>query len=68
MAEFYVTAGSTVLATPGTSYFNNDSSPQDAIYAAVRSQAGAAVDSQVTISAFGQVTIESIAGGTFGSG
>jgi len=33
LAEFYVTAGSTLIATPGTSYFNNDTSVTEAIYA-----------------------------------
>tara|TARA_Y100001973_G_C5196194_1_gene334418 strand:+ start:53 stop:1669 length:1617 start_codon:yes stop_codon:yes gene_type:complete len=53
LAEFYVTAGSTLIATPGASYFNNDTSITEAIYAAVRSQAGANVNSQVTITAYG---------------
>ncbi len=52
LAEFYVTAGSTVLATPGTTYFNNDTTKANAIYAAVRDQAGAAVNSQVTLECF----------------
>ncbi len=53
LAEFYVTATGTVLATPGTTYFNNDTSVTEAIYAAVRDQAGANVDSAVTITAYG---------------
>lgn len=52
LAEFYVTAGGTVLATPGTTYFNNDTTKANAIYAAVRDQAGAAVNSQVTLECF----------------
>ena len=68
LAEFYVTAGSTVLATPGTAYFNNDTSVTEALYAAVRSQAGANVDSEVTIVAYGQQVITTVTGGTFGSG
>ena len=68
LAEFYVTAGTTVLATPGTTYFNNDTSVTEAIYAAVRDQAGADVNSEVTIVAYGNQTIDSVSGGTFGSG
>jgi hypothetical protein len=68
LAEFYITAGTTVLTTPGTTYFNNDTSVTEAIYAAVRDQAGADVNSQVTIVAYGNQTIDSVSGGTFGSG
>lgn len=68
LAEFYITAGTTVLATPGTTYFNNDTSVTEAIYAAVRDQTGADVDSAVTIVAYGNQTITSVSGGTFGSG
>lgn len=53
LAEFYITAGSTVLATPGTTYFNNDTSVTEALYVAVRDQAGASVDSLVTVVAYG---------------
>lgn len=53
MAEFYVTAGATVLATPAIPYFNNDTTSQEAIYLAVRDQAGSNVDSEITISAYG---------------
>ena len=52
LAEFYVTAGNTILATPGTTYFNNDTTKTNAIYAAVRDQAGANVDSQVTLECY----------------
>ncbi len=68
LAEFYITAAGTVLATPGTTYFNNDASVTEAIYAAVRDQAGANVNSAVTITAYGNQTITSVSGGTFGSG
>lgn len=68
LAEFYITAGATVLATPGTTYFNNDTTLTEAIYAAVRTQAGAAVVSDVTISAYGLAAITTVSGGTFGSG
>lgn len=68
LAEFYITAGTTVLATPGTTYLNNDTSLTEAIYAAVRTQAGVAVVSDVTISAYGLAAITAVSGGTFGSG
>jgi hypothetical protein len=68
LAEFYITAAGTVLATPGTTYFNNDASVTEAVYAAVRDQTGADVDSQVTVTAYGNQTIASVSGGTFGSG
>jgi len=61
LAEFYITAGTTVLATPGTTYFNNDTSVTEAIYAAVRDQAGADVNSEVTIVAYGNQTTTSAA-------
>jgi len=51
--EAYVTAGGTVLATPGTIYLNSDSTPTEAIYAAVRDQSGVAVDAEVTINGYG---------------
>ena len=68
LAEFYITAGTTVLATPGTTYLNNDTTLTEAIYAAVRTQAGAAVVAGVTISAYGLAAITAVSGGTFGSG
>ena len=68
LAEFYITAAGTSLATPGTTYFNNDTSVTEAIYTAVRDQTGASVDSVVTVTAYGNQTIVSISGGTFGSG
>ncbi len=61
LAEFYITAGTTILATPGTTYFNNDTSVTEAIYAAVRDQAGADVNSEVAVVAYGNQTITSAA-------
>jgi hypothetical protein len=52
LAEFYVPAGTTVLATPGTTYFNNDTTKINAIYAAVRSNVGASVNSAVTLECY----------------
>jgi len=66
--EAYVTAGGTVVATPGTTYLNNDSTLTEAIYVAVRDQNGAAVDAEVTFSAYGLAAITAVSGGTFGSG
>lgn len=66
--EAYVTAGGTVIATPGTTYLNNDATLTEAVYAAVRDQAGSAVDAGVTISAYGLAAITAVNGGTFGSG
>lgn len=68
LAEFYITAGNTVLATPGTSYFNNDTSSTEAVYAAVRDQSSVDVNSAVDIVAYGNQAITSVSGGTFGSG
>lgn len=68
MAEFYITAGTTILATPGTGYFNNDTNPTDAVYLAVRDQAGAAVNSLVTVTAYAETSYTGVSGGTFGSG
>jgi hypothetical protein len=66
--EAYVTAGGTVVATPGTTYMNNDVTLTEAVYAAVRDQAGVAVNASVTFSAYGLAAITSVVGGTFGSG
>lgn len=66
--EAYVTAGGTIVATPGTTYLNNDATLTEAVYAAVRDQAGTAVDASVTFSAYGLAAITAVNGGTFGSG
>lgn len=66
--EAYVTAGGTVVATPGTTYLNNDSTLTEAVYIAVRDQNGVAVDAEVTFSAYGLAAITAVSGGTFGSG
>jgi hypothetical protein len=68
LAEVYVVAGEAVLFTPAVSYFNNDETPQDALYLAVRDQSGAALNASITVSAFAQGTFGGISGGTFGSG
>jgi len=68
LAEFTLTGGVEQMASPGTSYFNADSNPVTAIYAAVRTTAGVAVDTTLTISAYGMSGVDTIRGGTFGSG
>lgn len=68
LAEFTLTAGTEQMASPGTSYFNADSTPATAIYAAVRTTAGVAVSTTLTISAYGMSGVDVIRGGTFGSG
>lgn len=52
LAEFFVAAGTTVKASPGTFYFNNDTVATEALYAAVRDQAGSNVAASVTIKAY----------------
>jgi len=66
--EAYITAGGTVVATPGTTYMNSDAALTEAVYAAVRDQSGAAVNAAVTINAYGLAAITAVSGGTFGSG
>lgn len=67
-ADVFVSAGATVLMTPGMGYFNNDTTYTETIYTAVRDTSGVAANATVTVRAFGQGTISSISGGTFGSG
>jgi hypothetical protein len=67
-AEFYVEAGQTALATPGTTYFNNDTAMTEAMYVAVRDSGGNDLSCDVTIVAYGNQVITAISGGTFGSG
>lgn len=64
LAEFLVPAAGTVLASPGTYYYNNDTTASDAIYAAVRTQGGANADAQVTLKAYKQTNAASGVGGT----
>lgn len=68
LAEFYVLAGTTVLASPGTTYFNGDIVSAEAIYVAVRDQSGGSENATVTIDAYGDQVITAVSGGTFGSG
>lgn len=67
-ADIFVAAGTTVLMTPALGYFNNDTVYTETIYAAVRDTGGVAANATVTVRAYGQGTIESLTGGTFGSG
>ena len=66
--EAYVTAGGTVVATPGTTYLNNDTTLTEAVYVAVRDKEGVAVDADVTFNTYGLAAITKVGGGTFGSG
>jgi len=66
--EYSLTAGSTVLTTPRAMYFNNDTSPTDAMYFAVRDQAGNPVVSTLTLTVYAETSYTGISGGTFGSG
>lgn len=52
LAEVYVTSSSPLLFTPGTTFFNNDTVKADALYLAVRDQAGAAVNATLTVEAY----------------
>lgn len=64
LAEFFIGAAGTVQASPGTYYYNNDSTASDAIYAAVRTAGGASVNAQVTIKAYKQTNAAAGVGGT----
>jgi hypothetical protein len=69
LAEFYIgTPGSTVLATPGTVYWNDDTEPTDAIYFAVRDTGSNNVISDVTVVAYAETSFSGVSGGTYGSG
>ena len=67
-AEFYITAGSTILATPAPSYFNNDTSPDDIMYLATRDIGGNNVNPLVTVTAYAETNYTGVSGGVFGSG
>ena len=64
LAEFLIPAAGTVIASPGTYYFNNDTAATDAIYAAVRTTAGANADAQITLKAYKQTAPALGIGGT----
>ena len=66
--EVYLTAGQEVTLSPGMSYFNNDDTAAEVLYVAVRTNAGAATTSVVDVEVFGEVTLNGVNGGTFGSG
>ncbi len=67
LAEYTLQAGVEQLASPGTSYFNADSSPLGAIYAAVRTVSGDPVETELTVKAYGLSGVETVRGGKFGS-
>lgn len=68
LAEAFVTAGTSVLFTPGTNFFNADATPTSAIYIAARTKSGANVNTTITLRGYGQSSYDGISGGTFGSG
>ena len=66
--EAFVSAGDTVIASPGTAYMNSEEEPSETLYVAVRDISGSAVDAEVTFSAYGMAAITAVTGGSFGSG
>ena len=69
LAEFNITTpGATVLATPGTTYWNDDTEPTNTIYFAVRDTSGNNVISDITVVAYAETSFSGVSGGTFGSG
>jgi len=54
--EAYLPAGGSVTVSPAAGYFNGDSPPAEAIYAAVRDQSKTAVNAAVVIEAYATVT------------
>jgi len=68
LAEMYLSTGSTVLATPGTQYFNGEAVPVSALYVAARNQSGTAMTTSITVQAYADNPITAVSGGTYGSG
>ena len=64
LAEVYVTTSGSELFTPGTTYFNNDTTQTNALYLAVRDQAGAAVNATLTISAYVMASVDIVESNT----
>ena len=61
-------ANQTVRITPGAVYYNNDTLPDQTLYARVTNQSSASADLLVTVRAYTQISTDSIDGGSFGSG
>jgi len=70
LSEFYLSAGSTVLATPGTTLFNNDTPATNFCYALCRNTFGSPVVATVSLTVYtvGTDAYDGVDGGTFGSG
>ena len=70
LAEYVLTASTTVLTTPSTNYFNSEPVVSESIYVLVRDpDTGAALNNvDLTVKAFAVSGYNAISGGTFGSG
>ncbi len=55
LAEFYIQAGDTILATPGTVYFNDDTEPTELLHAIARDTDGVPVNATITTAAYAHV-------------
>ena len=56
LAEFYVAAGAPLLVTPATFYFNDESTPQEALYFSARESDSTPLAATVTLTAYGHHT------------
>ena len=66
LAEFLLDSNTEILVSPGTSYFNDDTVKQSAIYVAVRLTNGDAVsNASVTVKGYAAQYFSVISGGTF---
>lgn len=69
LLEIRTTApGQVVKITPAAIYYNNDSLPEQTLYARVTNRSGSTALVNVTIRAYTQTHTQAISGGTFGSG
>lgn len=60
--------GQVVKITPAAIYYNNDSLPEQTLYARVTNRSGATALVNVTVRAYTQTDTQAISGGIFGSG
>jgi hypothetical protein len=70
LAEYVLTASTTVLTTPSTNYFNSEAVVSESIYVLVRDpETGAALNNVgLTVKAFAISGYNAVSGGAFGSG
>lgn len=61
-------ADEVVTVSPGALYYNNDTLPEQTLYALVTNDSGQAAAIGVTVRAYTQTHTDAIVGGTFGSG